>query len=105
MTLTIARLLSPRTIPGSGSASPLGPLIAGLTGTQQRVTYTCVGDTVNVAAHLEAHTKVLGRPILIEENTRTGLDEEIRVESHGPTQLKTKSHAVQIYSVLSGQRA
>jgi class 3 adenylate cyclase len=81
-----------------------GPLIAGFTGTQQRVTYTCVGDTVNVAAHLEAHTKVLGRPILIDDNTRGGLGETIRVESHGPTQLKTKSQAVTVYSVPPGQR-
>ena len=44
---------------GIGIAS--GPVIAGFTGTAQRVTYTCVGDTVNLAAHLEAHTKV-GRP-------------------------------------------
>jgi class 3 adenylate cyclase len=81
-----------------------GPLIAGFTGTQQRVTYTCVGDTVNVAAHLEAHTKVVGRPILIDENTRSGLHEAFRVESHGAAQLKTRSHTVQIYAVLSGQR-
>ena len=53
---------------GIGIAS--GPLVAGFTGTEQRVTYTCVGDTVNLAAHLEAHTKVLGQPILIDENTR-----------------------------------
>ena len=61
---------------GIGIAS--GPVIAGFTGTQQRVTYTCVGDTVNLAAHLEAHTKVVGRPILIDENTRAGLDGGIR---------------------------
>jgi adenylate cyclase len=80
-----------------------GPLIAGFTGTQQRVTYTCVGETVNLAAHLEAHTKVVGRPILIDENTRAGLGERIQVESHGAAQLKTRSHTVPIYSVPPGQ--
>ena len=83
---------------GIGIAS--GPLIAGFTGTQRRVTYTCVGDTVNVAAHLEAHTKILGRPILIDENARKGLGDKIAVESHGPAQLKTKSQAVEVYSVI-----
>ena len=53
---------------GVGIAS--GRVVAGYTGTQNRATYTCVGDTVNVAARLEAHTKELGRPILIDENTR-----------------------------------
>ena len=35
-----------------------GEMVAGYTGTQQRATYTCIGDTVNLAARLEAHTKV-----------------------------------------------
>jgi class 3 adenylate cyclase len=87
---------------GIGIAS--GPVIAGLTGTEQRATYTCVGDTVNLTAHLEAHTKDLGQPILIDENTRNGLADRIRVESHGPAQFKTRSEAVQVYSVPPGQR-
>jgi adenylate cyclase len=87
---------------GIGIAS--GPVIAGLTGTDQRVTYTCVGDTVNLAAHLEAHTKEIGQPILIDEGTRSGLGDGIRIESHGPVQFKTRSHTVRIYSVPPGQR-
>ena len=87
---------------GIGIAS--GSVIAGFTGTQQRVTYTCVGDTVNLAAHLEAHTKVVGQPILIDDNTRNGLADGIRVESHAPAQFKTKSNTVPVYSVPSGQR-
>ncbi len=38
--------------------------------------------------------------VLIDANTRSGLGEKIRVESHGPVQLKTKSQAVEVYSVL-----
>jgi class 3 adenylate cyclase len=81
-----------------------GPVIAGFTGTQQRVTYTCVGDTVNLAAHLEAHTKVVGQPILIDERIRSRLADGIRVESHGPAQFKTRSQAVPVYSVPAGQQ-
>src|SRR3982751_1815820 len=46
-----------------------GELVAGYTGTQQRATYTCIGDTVNLAARLEAHTKVALRAILIDAET------------------------------------
>jgi adenylate cyclase len=87
---------------GIGIAS--GPLIAGFTGTERRVTYTCVGDTVNVAAHLEAHTKVLGQSILIDENTRGGLSDAIHVEALGPAQLKTRRQTVQVFSVQPGQK-
>jgi len=86
---------------GIGIAS--GPVVAGFMGTQQRVTYTCVGDTANLAAHLEAHTKVVGQPILIDENTKGGLGEGIRVESHGAAQFKTRSQTAQVYSVPSPQ--
>ncbi|MGH7536003.1 MAG: adenylate/guanylate cyclase domain-containing protein, partial [Gemmatimonadales bacterium] len=87
---------------GIGVAS--GHVIAGYTGTEQRVTYTCVGETVNLAAHLEAHTKVVGQPILIDENTRGGLGGAIRVKEEGPVQLKSRTHAVRVYSVPVPQR-
>ena len=80
-----------------------GAVVAGFTGTQQRVTYTCVGEVVNLAAHLEQHTKVIGRPILIDENTRAGLKSGIRVDSHGTAHLKSRSHPVALYSVPPGQ--
>ena len=82
---------------GVGMAS--GRVVAGYTGTQQRATYTCVGDTVNVAARLEAHTKVLNRPILIDENTRLGLDDGIAVEAQGELPMKGKTQPVKVYAV------
>jgi class 3 adenylate cyclase len=87
---------------GIGIAS--GPIVAGFTGTQQRMTYTGVGDTVNLAAHLEAHTKVLGHPILIDENTRAGLADGIAVASVGPAQFKTRRQAVEVFSVTPPAR-
>jgi class 3 adenylate cyclase len=82
---------------GVGVAS--GHVIAGYTGTERRATYTCVGDTVNVAARLESHTKVLNVPILIDENTHLGLENGIAVEPRGELELKGKSRPVKVYSV------
>jgi len=82
---------------GVGIAS--GQVIAGYTGTQRRATYTCVGDPVNLAARLESHTKEVGRPILIDENTRAGLDGGIHVQPEGELLLKGKTQAVSVYSV------
>jgi class 3 adenylate cyclase len=86
---------------GIGIAS--GAVIAGYAGTQRRVTYTCVGDTVNVAARLEDYTKAVGEPILINANTRAGLPESVRVRSQGNVQLKGKTQPVECYSVPLGQ--
>jgi adenylate cyclase len=83
---------------GIGIAS--GQVVAGYTGTNHRATYTCVGDTVNVAARLESHTKVLDRPILIDEDTRLGLDEKIAVEPQGELLVKGKTEPINVYAVL-----
>jgi class 3 adenylate cyclase len=74
-------------------------VIAGYTGTQHRATYTCVGDTVNLAARLESHTKEVGQPILIDEHTRAGLDGQIATEPQGEVLLKGKTEPVNIFSV------
>ncbi len=86
---------------GIGIAS--GQMIAGYAGTQHRATYTCVGDTVNVASRLEAHTKEVGQPILIDENTRQRLSGDLLVEEQGLVQVRGKTQAVRIYSVPAGQ--
>jgi len=83
---------------GIGIAS--GRVVAGYTGTQNRAPYTCVGDTVNVAARLETHTKELGRPILIDEDTRNGLGDGIALESQGELLMKGKSEPTKVYAVL-----
>jgi class 3 adenylate cyclase len=84
---------------GIGIAS--GRVVAGYTGTQQRATYTCVGDTVNIAARLESHTKVANRPILIDQNTRDGLDGGIAVEPQDELLLKGKTQPIKVYAVLA----
>jgi adenylate cyclase len=82
---------------GIGIAS--GEMVAGYTGTNQRATYTCIGDTVNLAARLETHTKVAQRTILIDQATREGLSERVTVEALGPVPLKGKAVPVDIFSV------
>src|SRR5881396_1167853 len=82
---------------GIGIAS--GEMVAGYTGTNQRATYTCIGDTVNLAARLETHTKVAQRTILIDQATRSALSERVTVEPLGQVPLKGKAMPVDIFSV------
>jgi adenylate cyclase len=95
-----AALGKPALAIGVGLAS--GDVIAGYTGTQERATYTCVGDTVNLAARLEAQTKSAGRAILMDAATHAALAGRLATESLGEVQLKGKSAPVPTFALASG---
>lgn len=82
---------------GIGIAS--GDVVAGYAGTNERATYTCIGDVVNLAARLESHTKVAQRPLLIDAATRDALGTRTGVEPLGPVQLKGKTATVEAFAV------
>ena len=89
----------PRMRTGIGVAT--GEVVAGYTGTLSRATYTCVGDAVNLAARLEAHTKEAGCPILIDETTRAALQAEEAAQpmrALGPLTVRGKTQTVQVYA-------
>ena len=77
-------------------------MIAGYTGTQHRATYTCVGDTVNLAARIEAHTKVVQHSLLIDQYTREGLPDDIECEPLGPVLFKGKQQPINIFAIKPG---
>jgi class 3 adenylate cyclase len=79
-------------------------MVAGYAGTNERATYTCIGDTVNLASRLEAHTKVAGRTILIDGATRVALGDRVEVEPLGPVAIRGKAEPVEVYSVNLGQK-
>jgi class 3 adenylate cyclase len=87
----------PHIVIGIGIAT--GKMVAGYAGTRDRATYTCIGDTVNLAARLEAHTKVTKTPILIDEFTQRDLPEDIKTTLLGPEVFKGKSMPVNVFVV------
>ena len=82
-----------------------GEMVAGYAGTIDRATYTCIGETVNLAARIEAHTKVAQRAILIDAATRARLSPAIGVESIGAVALKGFAAASDLFAVDSGRGA
>ena len=76
-----------------------GDVVAGYTGTQARATYTCIGDTVYLAARLEAHTKAAGRSILVDAAAHAGLTADFGLEALGPVALKGKAQMTEVFAM------
>jgi len=76
-----------------------GDVVAGYTGTHDRATYTCVGNTVNLAARLEAHTKEAREPILVDGETRRALGKAVATRALGAVQIRGRNEPVEVYAV------
>ncbi len=76
-----------------------GEMIAGYTGTQARATYTCIGDAVNLAARLEAHTKQAGHGVLVDGATGAALGDRLALAPLGRVQFKGKAEPVDVFSL------
>ncbi|MFW5800519.1 MAG: adenylate/guanylate cyclase domain-containing protein, partial [Spirochaeta sp.] len=75
-----------------------GPLIAGNLGSSQRMDYSVIGDTVNVAARLEG---VAGpNDIIITEDTRDLIGDRFSLKQLEPVSVKGKSKPLHIFKVL-----
>jgi adenylate cyclase len=76
-----------------------GDMVAGNIGSDTIMSYTVIGDTVNLGARLESLNKEYGTRIIISEATRSLLKERYDMRPLGDVKVKGKSQAVAIYEV------
>lgn len=76
-----------------------GPVIAGNIGSAERLSYTLVGDAVNLASRLQSLTKELGCDILVSGDTRRHLDGEFALTPLPAVRVKGKSEEVEVFSL------
>jgi len=77
-----------------------GEVLAGNIGGGDRVSYSLVGDTVNLASRLQGLNKQFGTEIIISARTLAGMDKDIPVKQLQPTPIKGKTKKVDIFAVL-----
>ncbi len=80
-----------------------GPMIAGNIGSEAIMSYTVIGDTVNLGARLESLNKQYGTRIIISEAVREALPDRYVFRSLGDVVVKGKTRPVAIYEVKEKQ--
>jgi len=75
-----------------------GPLVAGNLGSIQRMDYSVIGDTVNLAARLESAAGA--GEIIISQATRDKIGDKFALEKRDSIKVKGKEKPIQIYNVL-----
>ncbi len=103
--IDIQRAVGSRTFGDMGLALPTrigistGHVIGGSVGASQRLTFTLLGDTVNLAARLEQLNKDYSTRILVSKTTREACGDQFVFTDLGSVAVRGRSDAAIVFSV------
>ena len=80
-----------------------GPLIAGNIGSDRKMEYTVIGDTVNVANRVESLNETMSTNVLITQECYQATGKVFAVRELPRMQVKGKERPLQVYEVLGDE--
>lgn len=81
-----------------------GHAMVGNFGSEERLDYTAIGDTVNIGARLEKFNKQFGSQILLGPLTAEAVQESLLVRPINSVMLEGRSHSLLAYELLGEKR-
>jgi class 3 adenylate cyclase/CheY-like chemotaxis protein len=88
-----------------GMGLAMGPATLGTMGYRERLEFTLIGDTVNIASRLESLNKTYNTTILVSENIAQKLVPWIGRRKMGDTPIKGKKEKVEVWEIFSSEVA
>jgi adenylate cyclase len=79
-----------------------GPAIIGSIGSPERLEFTAIGSTVNLASRIESLTKVVGETVLLSDATRAALHQRVVLTEHPPQKVKGVAEPVRVWALPVG---
>ncbi|HEV2095454.1 MAG TPA: adenylate/guanylate cyclase domain-containing protein, partial [Chthoniobacterales bacterium] len=80
-----------------------GPAIVGSIGSSERMEFTGIGTTVNVASRIESLNKTLGTTLLLSKATRDALPSGVALHTLPPQAVKGVDELVEVFTLAAEQ--
>jgi adenylate cyclase len=77
-----------------------GTVVAGSIGGAGRLSFSVIGDAVNLCSRVEGKTRETGDPVLITDTTHRLLSETLEVESRGRLSIRGYDDPIELYAPL-----
>ncbi|MBC7371142.1 MAG: HAMP domain-containing protein [Bdellovibrionaceae bacterium] len=76
-----------------------GRAISGTIGSDERMEYTVIGNTVNTASRIEAATKAFGTDLLVTDDVVSRVGDNFMLDYAGAAEVKGRSEALKMFKV------